>query len=367
MPHRHRPRRPFARGFAPAATVATLAFALVVPGVASAASTAPSVIGGGTTTISFSPAGKRNLRRAGITVRALPTATTLSTGQLKLPVSRGLMRPKSLTAKVDHLGGGIEFRRGDRVLTMTELRITIGKRTIRGSAVLEGRRTSLFRVLLKGARIRATKRSLIVERVQMRVAYALLQATRKYLRTSKLQRGSLGTIKLEATVAPSTKAQLTFGGGATTLTFNDGVEGGLAQKGVTVTPQGPATTTGRGAYAFPITSGAINKTTFRGLFQHSGGLTFAAGSTAFTLEDLEIVLDGSQPHVNARVATDRFAVFNLNLRRIKGAVEGNPVRIEGAVATLTSNAASALNKVLGTTTITKGTPIGRFDIVAVRR
>lgn len=359
-----------------APTGATLLALAAAPAQAAAApehtaglrsSTSPSVIGGGTTTITFSPAGKRNLRQAGIRVRALPTASTLSTGQLKLPVSRGLMRPRDLTAKVDHLGGGIEFRRGSRILTMTELRITIGKRTIRGSAVLEGKRTSLFRVLLKGARIRATKRSLLVERVQMRVAYALLQATRKYLRTSKLQRGSLGTIKLEATVAPSTRAQLDFASGTTTLTLSEAVAAGLAQQKVTVTPEGPATLAGPRAYAFPIVHGAIDKRTFLGFFQHSGGLTFAAGSTSFTLRNLQIVLDGKQPHVSAQVATDRFAVFNLNLRRIKGSVDGNPVRMTNAIASLTSNAAAALNKVLGTTTITKGTQIGTIDITAVRR
>ena len=148
--------------------------------------------------------------------------------------------------------------------------------------------------------------------------------------------------------------------GATTLVLDEGAAAALGSLGIAVAPLKPARA-GNAGIAFPITAGKLDAKTYAGRIKHSGGLSFTRGSTRVDLRNFTINVD-SAPDLTARVGDARVSILDLDLSEAKITGEGRRLTIAGVKATLTDDAAGALNGAFGTDAFKEGLEIGTATV-----
>jgi hypothetical protein len=149
----------------------------------------------------------------------------------------------------------------------------------------------------------------------------------------------------------------------TTLTLDAGTAKVLAANGVSVKPTGDAHPYG-GAIAFPITGGQLDLSNLAGTINHSGGLKFTAGGKSLGVQDF--VIDTAKGVLTAKVSgtNTRVPLLDLSLAGASVKPDSKGVTITGVKATLTAEAAGALNKTFGVSLFKKGIPVGTAKVVA---
>jgi hypothetical protein len=148
--------------------------------------------------------------------------------------------------------------------------------------------------------------------------------------------------------------------GATTLVLDEGAGAALQSLGIAVAPLKPARA-GDAGIAFPITAGKLNAKTYAGQIKHSGGLSFTKGSTRVDLRNFVINVD-SAPDLTALVGGSRVSILDLDLSDAKITAKGRTLTIAGVKATLTDDAAGALNAAFGTDAFKEGLAIGTATV-----
>jgi len=152
-------------------------------------------------------------------------------------------------------------------------------------------------------------------------------------------------------------------GGQTTLKLDKGTAALLADNGVSVAPTGDAHAKGR-KITFPITGGSVVAETVAGTIEHSGGLEFSAGDVSLGVEDF--IIDTTEGVLTARVSGTDTRVPLLALDTSEASIEpgSKGVTVSGVRATLTAEAAAALNDTFGVSLFSEGVPIGTAKVVA---
>jgi hypothetical protein len=152
-------------------------------------------------------------------------------------------------------------------------------------------------------------------------------------------------------------------GGSTTLAVDRGTLGVLVENKVSVTPIRGASAKGR-SFTFPITGGRVDAATVAGTIEHSGGLQFAAGGKKLRVQDF--VIDTRKGVLTARVSgtKTRVALLKLNLGDADIDRSSGKVVVGNVRATLTADAAAALNKTFGVSLFKRGLTIGVAKVTA---
>lgn len=150
--------------------------------------------------------------------------------------------------------------------------------------------------------------------------------------------------------------------GATTLKLDSGTAGALTSLGISVAPVSPASASSKGV-KFPITGGKVNSKTLAGNIKHSGGLRFSKGSTVVDLTKYTINID-KKPDLVASVGGKRVSILSLDLSKLKNSSKGKNIKLSGIKASLTSDAAGALNQAFATTAFTEGLVLGTASVNA---
>ncbi|MCO1654139.1 HtaA domain-containing protein [Pseudonocardia humida] len=152
-------------------------------------------------------------------------------------------------------------------------------------------------------------------------------------------------------------------GGRTTLKLDEDTAALLADNGVSVTPTGDAHAKG-GRISFPVTGGSLDPATTLGTVEHSGGLEFSAGDVSLGVQDF--VIDTAEGVLTARVSGTDTRVPLLALDASEASVEADDkgVTVRGVSATLTAEAAAALNETFGVSLFSEGVSIGTAKVVA---
>lgn len=159
--------------------------------------------------------------------------------------------------------------------------------------------------------------------------------------------------------------------GHTTVTLSPALLNALTALHVTPSRQFPAEL--RGAQArFPIPTGQIDLTTAHGEIVHSGGLNLKAGNTTVTLSDFVIDATGGAPVLTGLVSVDgnlvaRLPLFAVTLTQppgVKNYGVAGKFSLDGAILSLTGDAATALNQAFGVNAFAPGLPIGSASVSA---
>jgi hypothetical protein len=139
----------------------------------------------------------------------------------------------------------------------------------------------------------------------------------------------------------------------------------LADNGVSVTAIDEATGGGT-RFAFPIVGGSVVPATAAGEIEHVGGLEFAAGDVTLSVEDF--VIDTVEGVLTARVTGTQTRVPLLDLDASHARIQDGRQRfvVRGVQATLTDEAAAALNGTFGVDLFAEGLPVGTATVRAAK-
>jgi hypothetical protein len=153
------------------------------------------------------------------------------------------------------------------------------------------------------------------------------------------------------TESTAAAAPLTLTGEETSVVLDSGTAKVLTDNGVAVAPVAPASASGKGI-SFPITGGEINTEDLSGTIDHSGGLSFTAGGT--TVELTDFVVDTVNGTLTSTVGGADLTTLDLDLSGVQQSDDNGVIVLEGITATLTADAATALNDAFGVTFFAEG-------------
>jgi len=168
----------------------------------------------------------------------------------------------------------------------------------------------------------------------------------------------------DATSTESEATQmLSLNGEQTVLALDPGTAKVLAENKVKVAPVDPASAGDEGI-AFPITGGEVDSETLAGTIDHSGGLEFSAGKTNVALTDF--VVDTAAGTLTATTPDGaKLVTLDLDLAGLDRAEEEDGTIVaSGIVASLTKDAAAALNDAFSVDLFKGGLTIGDVTITA---
>lgn len=154
-------------------------------------------------------------------------------------------------------------------------------------------------------------------------------------------------------------------GGDTRVTLSSTFLGALNTLGVTASPSFPASIR-NGNARFPIPTGEIDATSYKGEIVHDGGLNLRAGALTVNISSFVIDTTGSAPVLTGLAKVNdslvgRITLFDLALGaapQVQSYGRYGTLRINDVAVTLNAEAAATLNDVFGVTAFTAGIPIG---------
>ncbi len=151
------------------------------------------------------------------------------------------------------------------------------------------------------------------------------------------------------------------GGSRTTLALDPGTASALTSLGVSVAPVAPATA-GPDGVSFPVSriGGSIFKPSLT--VSHRGGLALSAGPTTVSLTDYKIVIDRSPDLVATVNGGPRVSILDLNLSKARLGFSSGALTLGPVKATLTQDAATALNGAFNVNAFTKGLVLGTATV-----
>jgi hypothetical protein len=155
--------------------------------------------------------------------------------------------------------------------------------------------------------------------------------------------------------------QLRLNGETTVLVLDEQTATVLTDNGVKVAPVDPAAPDGDGI-GFPITGGMVDSESLAGMIEHSGGLRFSAGGT--NLEVTDFVVDTGAGTLTATAGGADVPLLALDLSGLERTEEGGAIVASGIEASLTPEAAKALNDTFKVELFEEGLAIGDVTVRA---
>jgi hypothetical protein len=166
-----------------------------------------------------------------------------------------------------------------------------------------------------------------------------------------------------AAPAAAADRQVHLDGGRTVLTVDRATLKVLTDNDVSVTPIRGASANGR-SFTFPITGGSVDAESLAGTIEHSGGLRFSEGGDRLGVQDF--VIDTKEGVLTARVSGTKTRVPLLKLDLGSAHIDRGhgSVVISNVRASLTGEAADALNEAFDVSLFEKGLAIGTAKVTA---
>jgi hypothetical protein len=175
------------------------------------------------------------------------------------------------------------------------------------------------------------------------------------------------TLVCQAQAAPT----LHLFGGFTSVQLSDDLLGALTTLGLTPDTSAPGALS-EATVRFPISGGGVDQATLAGDIFHVGGLSLTSADGTITVELFNFIIDtaAQQPVLTGLVTNNgdlvgRLALFNLSLANAQVVTEPFNLSIQGVDASLTANAAEALNAVFGVEAFVEGLNIGIAEVFAL--
>jgi hypothetical protein len=330
--------------------------AMVAALMAAVAPVATAKVGlaGGTTTLKLDRGTAGALADAGVAVRPLAPAKARG-GAVAFPVVGGRIDPATAAGRIDHRGG-LVFKKGRQRVALRSFRVHVGTRRAILTAAAGDSRLTVLSLSLKRAKVVRKGLATTVRGVRATLTADAAKALNAAFSTGLFARGTpIGAVTVRAR-----PAQLELAGGATTLALDAGAAGALQSLGVAASPIDPATASGAGL-RFPVSGGRLAVDGFAGEVRHSGGIRLAKGGTAVDLTDFAIRVDDA-PDLTANVGGQRVSILSLDLSGLEARTSGRRVVLSGVRASLTREAADALNAAFATTAFAEGLVLGTATV-----
>jgi hypothetical protein len=168
----------------------------------------------------------------------------------------------------------------------------------------------------------------------------------------------LATTALVATGASPAEA-VPIKRGQSTLTFDQNIFSGLDPLGIGILPIAPAEASS-GGESFPITGGTVSRNGQRARINHAGGIMFAGDNAEVRVVRPRVRLCCPDSELNASVDGQRMSFLSLEGGTVTS--RGRRLTFRGINASLTLEAADALNQAFATDFFQEGTRLGKLRI-----
>ena len=147
--------------------------------------------------------------------------------------------------------------------------------------------------------------------------------------------------------------------GQSTLTLDQNIFSGLDPLGIGILPIAPAEASS-GGESFPITGGTVSRNGQRGRINHGGGIVFAGDNAEVRVVRLRVRLCCPDAELSASVDGQRMSFLSLEGGSVTS--RGRRLTFRGINASLTLEAADALNQAFATDFFQEGTRLGKLRI-----
>lgn len=310
-------------------TVAALA-AVAAPASAAEATAKAS----GTTTVKLSSSIKSTMKRAKVTLSGVSPARRGATA-VKLPLTSATVDPEAGSGTLNHKGA-LRFKRRGRSITLKTIRLTLTPSQATVTATIGRSRVRIATVDTSGVKITQARKRLTLGGLQVDLTAIGASRINRALKIQRFEAGqALGVASAAIAVPAGTGGTGSTAGsnlksGTSTLSLTNEAKSGLAGSGATIGTAAPATGSGSGPYAFPITGGALDASrNFAGSVPLSGSLLLSSGGNTLTLKDPIVDLAGSV--VTAEVNGSRVPAFALDLAGLRHVRYDGQLVLDGIV------------------------------------
>lgn len=167
----------------------------------------------------------------------------------------------------------------------------------------------------------------------------------------------------DGTTSTEAAQTLSLNGEKTVLALDPGTAKVLTDNKIEVAPVDPASA-GNDGIAFPITGGEVDSETLEGTIDHSGGLEFSDGKSSVELTDF--VVDTGAGTLTATTPDGaKLVTLDLDLEGLdRTDKEDGTIVASGITATLSKDAAAALNDAFSVELFEGGLAIGDVTVTA---
>lgn len=293
----------------------------------------------GTTTIKLSSAVKRAMKRGRISLSGVSPARRGATA-VKLPLRSATIDAEARSGTLNH-AGSLRFKRKRRTITLKTFRVALAPS---GSSVSVGvgrSRVRSFEIDTTRVKITQGRRKLTLSNLKVTLTPIGASRLNRALGGTRFKSGAtFGTASAAINTPAAGGGTVGTGGGAgigstlkggtSTLSLTPEAKAGIAASGGIVGTVAPATGSGDGPFAFPITGGALDASrSFAGTVSLSGSLTLTAQGNTITLVDPIVDLGGSV--VTAVVNGTRVEAFSLVLGTLRHVRYDGQLVLDGIV------------------------------------
>jgi hypothetical protein len=150
--------------------------------------------------------------------------------------------------------------------------------------------------------------------------------------------------------------------GQSTLTFDQNIFSGLDPLGIGILPIAPAEASS-GGESFPITGGTVSRNGQRARINHAGGIVFAGDNAEVRVVRPRVRLCCPDSELNASVDGQRMSFLSLEGGSVTA--RGRRLTFRRINASLTLEAADALNQAFATDFFQEGTRLGKLRMTLV--
>lgn len=277
----------------------------------------------GTTTIKLSSAVKRAMKKGKISLSGISPARRGATA-VKLPLTSATIDAETGSGTLNH-SGSLRFKRGKRTIALKTFRVAVSPTRSSVSVGIGSSRVRSFDIDTTRVKITQGRRKLTLANLKVTLTPIGASRLNRALRGTRFKSGATFGIASAAIDTPAgggTGTGATPGAGSvlksgtSTLSLTEEAKAGIAASGGSVGAVAPATGSGSGPFAFPITGGSLDASrAFAGTASLAGSLTLSAQGNTITLVDPIVDLGASV--ITAVVNGTRVEAFSLDLGTVR--------------------------------------------------
>jgi hypothetical protein len=328
------------------------------------ANAAPTKVKGGQTTLTLTAKAKKALKKRHIKLVATKPGKAKGSSYT-LPLKNGKYDFKTNRGTVNQ-GGSLRFKKGKKVVKITGLKITLGKKS-KVVGKVGGRKMTLATLARNKQKVKSSASKRSVTRIQFKITKAAAKRINKKLRGRAFSGGQFGTLSLRLNMPKNSGAGTspvapTDTTSAAKIGFAPGVSGALAENGLTPSALAGAAMLPDGAISLPVMGANIDPKTGTGTIDLTGGITLGSGENAVNIDHPQIVVNGDQTGLYAQVNGLRVKLAGLENSGLNEALQSGAKQVSDLLVQLSPEGAAALNQAGGVSLFVPGTPFGDLSL-----
>ncbi len=342
------------------AAAASLASAGIV---APQAIAAPSKVSGGRTTLTLTAKSKKALKRHHIKIAARKPGSAKGRNYL-LPVKSGSFDFDTNRGSVSQ-GGSLRLKHGRRAVTVSGLKVTLGKKSSNVVAKVGGRKVTLASLSRRTQKVKSSSANRSVGNLRFRLsAKAAKRINAKLHVRGYSVRAAVGSVSVRvhnpAGAGPGSSAGNS--GSVAKIGFAPEVSQALAEAGLSPAALPGGMQLPDGSISLPVTGANIDPATGSGTVDLAGGLTLGTGGNMVTVDHPQLVFGGAGQGLYAAVNGVRVRLADLDKAGLSEALKSGTKQLSDLLVSLSPEGAAALNSAGGVSLFLPGSPFGDLSV-----